>query len=176
VHVIAPKWLALVATLIVAWGVVGARAACAATPRVTTGLNGWIDTLIDTQVRMSAYLMRMASMRDAIEVGGATARACNPANALEHYERITKDLARLVTEAPDLDLDTPTVTALGHIKDNWELLERRRRSHWAKASGVQDLDPVDHCFRPSSFGDVQMDMDRDFATVLKAAVRKMAQE
>lgn len=172
-HVNARTWSALVSILIVGSGAVGALAACAATP-LATGLNGWFETLIDTQARMSAYLLRMASMRDAIEVGGAAAQACNPANAQEQYERISNHLARIITEARDLELDSPSVTALARIKSNWELLERRRRSHWAEASEVKDLAPVDHCLRPSTLAEVRIEIDQDFSTVLKAAVREIS--
>lgn len=135
-HVTPRKWSALATILLVVSGAVGALSACAATPAVL-GPNDWIDTLIDTQRRISGYLLSMNSMRDAIEVGGAPAQACNPASAQEYYERISKDLTRLITAAPALDLDPPTVAALGRIKDNWELLEQRRRSRWTEASQVK---------------------------------------
>jgi hypothetical protein len=90
-NVSAREWSSVQTMLIFTSAAVGVLAACAATTPVT-GLNGWIDTLIDTQLQMNSYLLGRDSIRDAIEVSGVPADACNPARAQESYERISRNL------------------------------------------------------------------------------------
>lgn len=64
---------------------------------------------------MSGYFLRMDSMRDAVEISGASAQACNPNTATEMYDRVTKDLWLLITDAPQLGIENRVVDALRRI-------------------------------------------------------------
>ncbi len=57
----------------------------------------------------------MDSMRDAVEISGASAQACNPDTATEMYDRVTKDLWLLITDAPQLGIENRVVDALRRI-------------------------------------------------------------
>lgn len=134
-------------------------------------LAAWGDSLIDAQVQMSGYQLRLETMRDAYESGAASPVQCDPAEDQKAHEMVTKLLESLAADAPKIGFKKDVVERLDHIKGQWLLLRHRQETTWSESASVEGLDPRDRCVRASGVAWTRIAIDRDMSSVLKAFVR-----
>jgi len=135
----------------------------------------WFERLIDTQRRMTKYITRLDSLRDAIEVGGAPPTGtCDPVRMRDLYEPINEEIARLVADAGPLQLEQDAMIALSRLEKNWISLQRRQFSRWEEVSEIKNIDLKLLCLRGGDLIEVRMEMADDQATLAKAVARRLA--
>ncbi|WP_153067220.1 hypothetical protein [Steroidobacter cummioxidans] len=140
-------------------------------------LGLWFQKLVDTQTRMTAYITRLDSLRDAIEVRGASpAVACDPARMRDLYEPINEEIARLVADAGPLQLEQDAMTALSRLQENWITLQRRQFSRWEEVSEIKNIDLKLLCLQGGDLIQVRMEMGDDQATLAKAVARRLVEK
>lgn len=168
---------ALGAAMLAAAGLVSVVAFAQPAERETpkSEMDSWFQRLVDTQRRMTAYIVRLDSLRDAIEVGGAPPTGtCDPAGMRHLYEPINEEIARLVADAGPLQLEQGAMIALSRLEKNWISVQRRQFSRWEEVSEIKDIDLKLLCLRGGDLIEVRMEMADDQATLAKAVARRLA--
>jgi len=146
-------------------------------PAAEPDLGLWFQKLVDTQTRMTAYIVRLDSLRDAIEVRDASpAVVCDPARMRDLYEPINEEIARLVADAGPLQLGQDAMTALSRLEKNWISIQRRQLSRWEEVSEIENIDQRLLCLQGGDLIVVRMEMADDQARLAKAVARRLVEK
>jgi hypothetical protein len=132
----------------------------------------WLDKLIDTQVKISAQLLRLETSRDAIELGGATpAEMCDPTASKAVYDAVDLSLSQLIAGIPKSRMGSQDVTRLHSVQSIWASVARRHRSTWSESENLPHIQPADRCLRPSAVAESRLALERELSALLKASIR-----